>query len=223
MMQNEIRLTGDGSHSLYSRHFDEQYHSTFGAIQESLHIFIRAGFETVATQQYELNILEIGTGTALNLVLTAIAANKARIKVDYTGIEAFPVDAKDVALLNYPQLLGFDKQTFLNIHRQKKGNVSEHFSYHIFTGKFPEMKFAPQSFHLVYFDAFSPEIQPEMWQEKGFQLLYKAMFMGGILTTYSCKGSVKRTLKNVGFQIEKLTGPPGKREFLRAQKPFEKT
>ncbi len=209
--------TKDGSHTLYSETAGEHYHSTYGAVQESEHIFIRAGLDGFAGQKNELRVLEIGFGTGLNALLTLKWAEKNRRKVSYTGVEAFPLAENTVAKLNYAGLLGISEDVFLKLHRSaKRLAVSPFFTLRVLHEKFQDFFPENQAFDVVFFDAFSPENQPEMWTVEGFKKLFDALADSGVLVTYSCKGTVKRALKAAGFRIEKLPGPPGKREFLRA-------
>jgi len=209
--------TKDGSHTLFNERAGEHYHSVFGAIQESEHIFIRAGLEAVQPLPEILNVLEIGFGTGLNALLTLKWAEEHRKPVHYLGIEAFPLELRALKDLNYPALLHFDSTLFMSMHEaMSTKQITPFFSLHVLHEKFQEYRPSGNPFHVVFFDAFSPESQPEMWTEEGFGKLYNALVPGGILVTYSCKGSVKRALKAAGFLIEKLPGPPGKREFLRA-------
>ena len=209
--------TKDGSHTLFSETAGEHYHSTYGAVQESEHIFIRAGLEGYSGQKNELRVLEIGFGTGLNALLTLRWAEKSRRKVSYTGVEAFPIAEDMVVKLNYAGLLGLSEDVFLKLHRGTKPLVvNPFFTLRVLHKKFQDFSAEDQSFDVVFFDAFSPESQPEMWIVEGFTKLFNTLSDGGVLVTYSCKGTVKRALKAAGFQIEKLPGPPGKREFLRA-------
>ena len=209
--------TQDGSHTLFSERADEHYHSLFGAVQESEHIFIRAGLEGYRKPEEELRVLEIGFGTGLNALLTRMWAEKKRQKVRYLGVEAFPLEEDTVAKLNYAGLLGFSEDIFLKFHRATKQlEVAPFFTIRLLHKRFQDFFPENQTFDVVFFDAFSPESQPEMWTEEGFAKLFHALSDGGVLVTYSCKGTVKRALKAAGFRIEKLPGPPGKREFLRA-------
>ncbi len=217
-MKTEIRKTGDGSHTLFSVDFGEQYHSTHGAVQESQHIFINAGLKYVSAKNKVVNVLEVGFGTGLNFLLTAKYASENNITVNYTGIEAFLPGKNILKNLNYPLLLGIDKKKYLRIFEDKQGEYSRFVNYHIVESKIQDAEIENEKYNLVYFDAFSPEIQPEMWNVSIFTKVYNAMLKSSVLTTYSCKGDVKRALKSAGFDLEKLPGPPGKREFLRAVK-----
>ncbi|VAW26211.1 tRNA (5-methylaminomethyl-2-thiouridylate)-methyltransferase [hydrothermal vent metagenome] len=209
--------TKDGSHTLFNEKAGEHYHSVFGAIQESEHIFIRAGLEGYKNLENELRILEIGFGTGLNGLLTLNWAEKHHQHIQYTGIEAFPVMQSTLKELNYPVLLHVDSTIFMKMHSSsERRQILSFLSLHVLYEKLRDYHPASNRFHVVFFDAFSPDSQPEMWTEEVFVKLYNALVPGGILVTYSCKGTVKRALKAAGFRLEKLPGPPGKREFLRA-------
>ncbi len=221
MADSRINKTDDGSHTLFNNEVGENYHSSFGAIQESKHIFISAGLKTVVEKKLgKVRILEVGTGTGLNILLTYLWGNKNKIGVEYYGFEPYPISKKEVILLNYPKLLKVDDSLFTLIHNSigKVNNISSGFSLLIAETQIQNSKLEPDYFDVVFFDAFSPDAQPELWTPEIFKLIYSAMKTGGVLTTYSCKGTVKRALKEAGFKIEKLPGPPGKREFLRAWK-----
>lgn len=218
-MSNPI-LTADGSHTLFNEKTGEHYHSTFGAITESEHIFIRAGLGAVSMEKSEISILEIGLGTGLNALLTLGWAEENNKPVRYHAIEAFPLEQAVFQKLNYTAILGIEQQYFLGIHgaRNEEKQVSDMFSFSFAEVKLEDASFQQNHYDVVFFDAFSPDVHPEMWTEVSFQKINESMKKGGVLTTYSCKGVVKRALKATGFQIEKIPGPPGKREFLRARK-----
>jgi tRNA U34 5-methylaminomethyl-2-thiouridine-forming methyltransferase MnmC len=210
-------ITKDGSHTLFNKRAGEHYHSIFGAIQESEHIFIRAGLESVADRYPVLNVLEIGLGTGLNVLLSMLWAEKNKTKLEYLGLEAFPLDAETLKNLNYPERLSVERELFLQLLRSvTRRNLTPYFSVKVLHEKFQDFQPPENRFHVVFFDAFSPESQPEMWTKEGFVKLFDALVPQGVLVTYSCKGDVKRALKAAGFHLEKLPGPPGKREFLRA-------
>lgn len=219
MEESDIIITGDGSTTLYNALSKEHYHSVFGAIQESMHIFIKAGLDAISKPADSVHLLEIGFGTGLNALLSYQWAEKHEIPVVYEGIEAFPIEYQKTKMLNYPEILGINNSIFLEMHRSGENKkLGDFFVFSLSLEKFENAQFGQEKYDVVFFDAFSPESQPEMWTTEGFQKLYCALKPGGILTTYSCKGSVKRLLKGCGFQIEKIPGPPGKREFLRAVK-----
>jgi len=219
MENNGIIVTADGSNTLFSIHSGEHYHSVYGAIQESKHIFIDAGLDAVPRFSEPIHLLEIGFGTGLNAMLSLQWAEENHVPVIYEGIEAYPVGQEQITLLNYVEILGINSKIFQEMHRggtHKK--LGPWFSFSLRIEKFENASLSPEKFDVVFFDAFSPESQPGMWTPEGFSKLYGALKPHGILTTYSCKGIVKRMLKRIGFQIEKIPGPPGKREFLRARK-----
>ncbi len=219
-MQNiEKIVTEDGSHSFYVPQIDEHYHSNKGAIQESKHIFI--GEALLKHPKKELNILEVGFGTGLNAFLTYITAEKEQKKIRYVGLEKYPLDFLDIKDLNYYKLINNTKKDiFRELHSvqwNKFVEISDFFELKKSSVDFTKVRLTEQ-FDIIYFDAFSPEKQPEMWSEKMFEKLYHSTNFNGILVTYSVKGVVKRALKNVGFNVEKRPGPPGKREILVAIK-----
>lgn len=218
MDSNKLKRTEDGSHTIHCILFNETYHSTFGAIQESKHIFIQAGLNTYKNRIHPVHILEIGFGSGLNALLSLQWAQWNAIDVNYLGIEAYPISETMVKSLNYPEVISLDPEIFYQLHKKGKQQLSAYFSSEVLYEDFKEFVPKKTYYDIIYFDAFSPEIQPEMWLPEGFRKLFEGLKTGGILVTYSCKGKVKRALKEVGFKIEKLPGPPGKREFIRAVK-----
>lgn len=220
MNTTQIVKTEDGSATLYNCDLKEHYHSTFGALQESRHVFIKTGLDHLSSELDSINVLEVGFGTGLNALLALLWTNKNEKLVNYTGIEAYPVSMKTAEELNYPKILEVDEATFLKMHSggTESVNFSEHFIFELISGLIQETQLEESFYDLVFFDAFSPDTQPELWTELLFEKLNRSMKQGGILTTYSTKGIVKRALKSAGFSVEKLPGPPGKREILRAKK-----
>jgi len=218
-MSNPL-VTSDGSHTLFNKEIGEHYHSTFGAITESEHIFIQAGLGAIPKEKTETNVLEIGLGTGLNALLALRWAEKNDKLINYHAIEAFPLGQDIIKKLNYSEVLEMDQNYLQNIHdaSSDEKRITNKFCFSFTRLKLEDAIFPTNHFDAVFFDAFSPEVQPEMWTETAFRKIANSMKYGGVLTTYSCKGIVKRALKASGFQIEKLPGPPGKREFLRAQK-----
>ncbi len=212
-------ITEDSSSTFFNKRFGEHYHSTYGAIRESRHIFIDAGLMFISHGRKEINILEMGFGTGLNALLSCNFASANKIRTSYFGLEAFPIDIKDAKKLNFPEILETNTDIFLRMHGpEMKYEASEHFSFEKHIGKLEDTALTANHFDLVFFDAFSPGSQPELWTENIFRKINKSLKKGAILTTYSCKGLVKRNLRSSGFSIKKLPGPPGKREFLRATK-----
>lgn len=224
-MQREIVITEDGSTSLFVPEINEYFHSHFGAIQESKHIFIQSGFLCDKIQKKNnISILEIGFGTGLNCYLTYLQNLDIDKQIYYEGIEFYPLCSKEYNNLNYPKQLNSESTSdlFLKLHQSpwnQEINIDKKFELLKRDESFEYISLKPNQFDLVYFDSFSPDKQPEMWTH--FLKVYDAMRPGAILVTYSTKGIVKRALKSSGFSIEKLAGPTGKREILRAFKPEE--
>lgn len=220
---SELYKTKDGSHSLKSSRFGESYHSINGAIQESQIVFIDAGLKYICQQNSALNILEIGFGTGLNALMTFLETTvNENLLVDYTGIEAYPIDTETAAKLNYCEKLGISEQQqiFMQMHRIQAERIALNRQF-TFTKKielFEDVLLDTACYDLIYFDAFAPAAQPHLWQEALLQKMYDCLKKGGVLTTYCAKGVVKRCLKSVGFKIEALPGPIGKREITRAIK-----
>jgi tRNA U34 5-methylaminomethyl-2-thiouridine-forming methyltransferase MnmC len=219
-IKNQPVITSDGSSTFFSTRSNEHYHSTFGAIAESKHIFIEAGLKPFLGQP-SISIFEVGFGTGLNALLTLQTAEEMLVSIQYSAIELYPISLEEAKTLNYPEMLKMEASLFLQMHTlpQMSKSISPMFYLDRQQISFETINLKHHQFDVVYFDAFSPEVQPEMWTVTGFQKLFDALKPGGVLVTYSCKGTVKRALKSVGFQIEKLPGPLGKREILRAWKP----
>jgi tRNA U34 5-methylaminomethyl-2-thiouridine-forming methyltransferase MnmC len=212
-------MTEDGSMTFYVPDLKEHYHSMFGAVQESRHVFIGAGLGSFASHK-ELTILEIGFGTGLNAFLSMAEAEKNGKRLFYTAVELFPLDESHYSKLNYPEVSGLTEYTdlFGKLHSSPWNvpvQITEGFCLEKVHGDIKSCVFDPERFHLIFFDAFGPDVQPELWKEAIFMELYKALKPGGILVTYSAKGSVRRAMKSAGFSIEKLPGPKGKREMTR--------
>jgi tRNA U34 5-methylaminomethyl-2-thiouridine-forming methyltransferase MnmC len=213
-------ITSDGSSTLFSPRFQEHYHSIHGAVQESMHVFIQAGLQALPEEQTSVDILEMGLGTGLNALLTLLHAGSRQIH--YCGVEAYPLTEAQVTALNYPQALGGAdaREAFARIHALPWGSpqpLSPNFTLHKVEADF--LTFEPEaSFDLIFFDAFAPTVQPELWSDEMMARLFPLLKPGGIFTTYSAKSSVRKGLIKAGFRVEKLEGPPGKREMLRAHK-----
>lgn len=223
-MKREIIKTGDGSVTIHIPEWDEQYHSKHGAVQEARHVFLKMGlhhfFENNTPEK--VSILEIGFGTGLNCFLTFLESIKLNLSIDYTGVEAFPVPMEEVQLLNYPESSSAKNKTdiFMKMHESSwgsMGEISENFFLKKEKKKFHEIE-NMNDFDLIYFDAFGARVQPELWTEEIFKNMYRALKDNGVLVTYAAKGSVRRAMIASGFKVEKLPGPPGKREMLRAVK-----
>jgi len=220
MNHHNILITEDGSNTLFNKTIGEHYHSTFGAIQESEHVFIQSGLDLFKDVKSQINIFEVGFGTGLNALLTYAWAEKNKVPIFYQSVELYPVSTEQAKKLNYPELLSIDQSVFLKMHQtdEEKVLLSEYFALQKNLVSLQESRLPENIFDLVFFDAFSPDAQPEMWTEDIFRKIALSMKREGVLTTYSTKGIVKRALKSAGFEIEKLPGPPGKREILRGRK-----
>jgi tRNA U34 5-methylaminomethyl-2-thiouridine-forming methyltransferase MnmC len=218
-------LTRDGSHSLYSQALDERYHSVHGAVQESFHVFIRMGFE--ACTAMPLRVLEVGLGTGLNMLLTWVEADLNKRKVEYTALEPYPLPAAILKAMDHAAALELPERTsrFLELMALKEGEVagpSDHFRYQRLATKAQDLD-RTKAFDLIYFDAFGPANQAEMWTVEVFRRMFKALAPGGLLVTYCAKGDVRRTIQAAGFSVERVQGPVGKKEMLRATKPDPRT
>lgn len=221
MDELKIFTTGDGSHSIRVSGLDENYHSGFGAITESNHIFIEAGLLPTSEKKLNINILEIGFGTGLNALLTYLTGEKKLVQIDYTAIDLFPLNNSLVRKLNYPSLVNCPcaDEIFYRLHDAEwncQVTVSENFRLTKIHQDILVYQPDENNYDLIYFDAFGPDKQPELWSDNIFKKLSLSLVPGGSLVTYSTKGEVKRALKRTGFSLEKLPGPPGKREILRA-------
>lgn len=217
-MKLTIQNTTDGSQTLYSEQFNETYHSVNGAVTESMHVFIDAGFKAVVKNR--LQVFEVGFGTGLNALLTLQEARKLNKDVRYHAIELFPVSNEVFEKLDYAVFTGEDKDLFYAMHNSTWNTEIQLSPIFLLTKVNDNLLNYKHSamYDLVYFDAFSPAIQPELWGEEVFRRIYEHMNPDGILTTYCAKGIVRRTLQLLGFTTERLPGPPGKREMLRATK-----
>ena len=217
-----FKQTADGSFTLYNSLLDEHYHSIHGALNESIHVFINRGFldfVDLYNPVKNLNILEIGFGTGLNCILTFIETLKLNISLNYTSLEPFPLEMKIIDNLNFnldPKQL----DVFKLIHQSfwgKAVKINKQFSlekYKLELKDFNTNKF----YDIIYFDAFAPKKQPELWEVDVFSKLFNLTSNNGVLVTYCAKGQVRRDLEKVGYFVERLDGPPGKREMLRATK-----
>lgn len=220
-MNEEVILTKDGSHSLYSEKFDEPYHSRHGAIQESMHVFIEMGLKELMKSAGRIRIFEMGFGTGLNAWLTLVEIQKAKIPTQYVSIEAYPLETALIEKLNYETLVPSDDYHLQDLHAisaEAPTRFGDFFELKKHIGRLESFETASSSFDLVYFDAFAPSSQPELWTTDIFRKLFEMMSDGALLCTYCAKGQVRRNMQEAGFTVEKLPGPPGKREMLRAKK-----
>lgn len=218
-MKREIIITADGSTTIHLADWNENYHSKHGAIQEANHVFINHGL-SLFYEKNEISILEIGFGTGLNALLTLLYAKEKKLKVNYETIEAFPVIISEIQNINFPEQLQVERTLFEKLHQlswEQTHPVTEYFHLKKRKQYFDSISDSNR-FELIYFDAFGPRVQPELWTVAIFKLMHKALKKQGVLVTYSANSNARRALLSVGFQVEKLPGPPGKREMLRATK-----
>lgn len=217
----KIVTTADGSKSIHITDTDVQYHSQHGAILEAKHVFIHSGLHyLVSISSKPISIFEMGFGTGLNCLLTYLEAIQHEWNIQYTGIEAFPVDYSEIIQLNFHEKLNIPKDDFLKFHRctwGKKHQMNERFSFQKIHQTIQDYK-AFEKFNLIYFDAFGSKTQPELWIKSITDQLFEMLQPKGVVVTYSAKGSFRRSLMASGFSVEKIPGPPGKREMLRAVK-----
>lgn len=227
-MKRKIITTSDGSKTIQIEDWNEQYHSIHGAIQEANHVFIKHGllfyldcYSEILLRSYPISILEIGFGTGLNAFLTLLKAAQVTHEINYVGVEAYPVEINEINQLNYVDLISLQHQAeFEKMHQIPWGvehQITPTFKLEKQEKFFNEIN-AELQFDVIYFDAFGARVQPELWTEDIFSIMFKAMKKNGVLVTYSAKGSVRRAMQAVGFIVERLPGPPGKREMLRAIK-----
>jgi tRNA U34 5-methylaminomethyl-2-thiouridine-forming methyltransferase MnmC len=224
----KIIETKDGSHSLLNESLNETYHSTHGAVQESIHVFIQKGlnFWIENNESKQLAILEVGFGTGLNALLTLKESIEQKIKIHYTSLEAFPVESSLVRQLNYPSLVPFDssEEKFYTLHQCEWNTevaITPDFALEKLEAKLQEIDLGTKKYDLVYFDAFAPAKQPEMWDISVLDKVARSLKGNGVFVTYCAQGQLKRNLKSLQLQVESLPGPPGKREMVRAIKQAE--
>lgn len=219
--KRQIITTNDGSHSLLVPELNEQYHSVHGAKQEAEHVFLKMGLECPsASFGNKINVFEVGFGTGLNALLTADWAERNQRIINYTTVEKYPVSAGEFSLLNYGDLIG-------NPALYSQINNANWESFVEITKAFKLKKLAldlvkdelPIGQDVVFFDAFAPNKQPKLWEVEIFKKIFQILKPGGVLVTYCCQGQARRNMLAAGFEVEKVPGPPGKREMLRARKP----
>jgi len=219
----QLIQTADGSSTLLNLALNETYHSTHGAVQESNHVFIRNGLQFfVETNQPSLvSIFEVGFGTALNALLSLFFSIKNNIQIDYTSIETFPIDWETASRLNYPAQLNRSENYFGLLHQtewNKKTKITPGFSLLKIKTSIQDFDFQVNHFDVIFFDAFAPKKQPEMWEMPVLEKCIQSLKSKGIFITYCAQGQLKRNLKSLGLVVESLPGPPGKREMVRATK-----
>lgn len=224
-MMHLLQLTGDGSHTIESQYFKTTYHSRFGAIQESQVVFIEAGLHCAFSRIHEeqpIRILELGLGTGLNAWLSLCSAEKRQRSISYIALELFPLSLDVVLQLNYAELHAPDyMEAFKKIHQcswSERIDITDRFR--LFKLNMDALCWNPEhgNVDLIYYDAFSPTTQPDLWSEGTLSSFIKTLVPGGVFVTYCAKGEVRRTLQRLGLSVERLPGPPGKREILRGIK-----
>lgn len=223
MKAHEFSFTQDGSHTLISSEFGASYHSMYGAVQESRHVFIEAGLRPKALSADEVSILEIGFGTGLNALMSLLETQLRASKILYTGVEAYPISPSQAEMLNYAAVLEKPESHayLMQMHACDWGvpiQITTQFRFTKLLQRFEDLVFE-EAFDVIYFDAFAPTTQPELWEPEMMKRMFVALRAGGVLCTYSAKGMVKRHLRQAGFEVEALPGPPGKREMTRGRKP----
>ena len=223
-MDLEFRITKDGSHTLYHPALDETYHSIHGAVNESIHVFIENGLKHVVNELNlkQVDIYEVGFGTGLNALLSNQYSRYTNININYCASEKYRLDNKVINELNYLSFTNRKlKEEFHNMHRAESNvwtQITDQFQLKINEEDLLLSSPDNNQFHIIYFDAFAPNKQPEMWTPKIFTKMFKVLKPKGALVTYCARGQVKRDLKRAGFNVETLEGPPGKREMIRATK-----
>ena len=225
--RNTIRLadTKDTSHTLFSEQFGVTYHSIHGAVTESEHVFIRAGLGHYIHSHpglHQLSVFEMGFGSGLNALLTYLFGLSEKLPIAYCGVEQYPLSMETVGQLNYPQILGLSPGQVSVFHRMHAENTFSlttpcRFSFQKMICSIADCT-PDQKFDVVFYDAFAPDAQPELWTDSIFSRLFGQMSAGGILVTYCAKGDVRRAMLSAGFSVERIPGPPGKREMIRATK-----
>lgn len=220
-MKREVKLTGDGSKTIYIPDLDENYHSNHGAFNEATHIFIEQGIRPFPLDK-SLRIFEMGFGTGLNAFLAFIESKTSGYKIQYVGIEAFPVEEMLINEMDYCSFLNWENtQDFKQLHTlpwSENHEISDDFSFKKIHQKIESYIPENEQFDVVFFDAFGPKAQAEMWQPSILKKMYSLLKPGGFLVTYCAQGQVKRDLKAQGFIVVPLPGPPGKREMTKAIK-----
>lgn len=218
--QHQIFLSGDGSHSIISSNFETSYHSKHGAVTESTVIFIKAGLDFLAAQGYtNINIFEMGFGTGLNALLSYSWAEKHHIQINYHSVEEFPLATEVTSQLNYGNIFQLH-EVFNKLHEapwREMQKLSRYFSFIKYDKKLEDFE-EPDKFDVIFYDAFAPANQPELWNVPMMLKMYNLLDISGVLVSFCAQGAFKRNLKTAGFSVESIPGPPGKREMTRAIK-----
>lgn len=218
-MKREIITTKDGSSSIYIPEMDETYHSVHGAVQEALHVFIKNGLALMS--KGEINVFELGFGTGLNAFLSEQYSSQNKISIYYDSIEAYPVEVNLLNKMNYNNVVKYKIEIYESIHKAEwevENRISETFQLRKIEAKIQDFEVEKKHYHIIFFDAFGPRAQSEMWSVEILQKMYDCLRNDGRLVTYCAQGQFKRDLKYIGFKVENLPGPPGKREMTVATK-----
>jgi tRNA U34 5-methylaminomethyl-2-thiouridine-forming methyltransferase MnmC len=220
-VRKEIIITADGSHSISIPRMNVTYHSVHGAIQESKHVFIEAGLKALTPAETKLSIFEVGFGTGLNVLLSLIEAERSEKEIYYETVEQFPLDTNETGQLNYCNQLGRQdlQSIFDKLHScewEKEIKLAPGFTFKKSKINLSTYE-TSETFDLVFFDAFAPNVQPELWTKETFEKMFAMLQPGGILVTYCSKGDARRAMQAAGFIVEKLPGPKGKREMVRCK------
>jgi tRNA U34 5-methylaminomethyl-2-thiouridine-forming methyltransferase MnmC len=212
--ERHITQSADGSTTLWVPGLDEHYHSIHGALTESQHVFIEAGLKAIGTSN--VRILEVGLGTALNARLTLDQAQQDGRTIAYDALEKFPLTKEEIEAIG---LQGMSKEApFLTATPGAVTQITEQFTFRLLVEDVKTFEGEQGSYDLIYFDAFAPSAQPDLWTDAIFENMFRLLKPGGALVTYCAKGVVKRSMKAAGFEVEALPGPPRKREMTRAWK-----
>ena len=221
---NKIITTEDGSHSIFNESLNETYHSLHGAIQESNYVFIQSGLDHLREKgKTSIKVFEVGFGTGLNVLLSAIWAQEKEIRLEFDSIEAYPISDELVEKLNYPELLSNQhaKEYFRTLHVmdwEQKQHVNSWFDLTKIQSRIKDYPVEKGVYDIIYYDAFAPSKQPEMWELNKLDSVIQGLSEDGVFVTYCAQGQLKRNLKSLGLVVETLPGPPGKKEMVRARK-----
>lgn len=223
-MNRQIITTADGSHTLRVNEWHETYHSIYGAVQESKHVYIEAGLKPLLQKSKSVSIFEMGFGTGLNAFLTMLESSKAAVKTYYETVEMYPLNESEYSVLNYAKTVSSAQEYLLQkIHKaawNRAVDLNPNFTLAKYDNNLLDYQ-TSHTFDLVYFDAFAPDIQPELWSENVFEKIYSLMNPEAVLVTYCSKSIVRKSMQRVGLQVKKMPGPVGKREIVRAVKTTE--
>ncbi|NNE27076.1 MAG: tRNA (5-methylaminomethyl-2-thiouridine)(34)-methyltransferase MnmD [Saprospiraceae bacterium] len=224
-LDQSIHASKDGSHTAYSAKYNAHYHSIYGALEESIHVFISAGlFYLQRKERRTISILEMGFGTGLNALLTLIEAKRFNLNIAYQTVETDPFDKALVDKLNYTEILNLQPELVNQFHQMhacswnEDHKLNDRFAFKKHLADIRELALQEYTYDLVYFDAFAPSCQSYLWEEELHEKIYKSLNKGGVLVTYCTQGAFKRHLKNLGYKLDILNGPAKKREMVRAVK-----